>query len=97
MQNEPDAEILQIDDKLPLLPLRDVVLFPHITVPLLVGRVASVNAIEEAVAGNRILFATAQKRPDVVDPQKEDLYRLGTVVRVLQLFRLPDGNNTSVI
>ena len=91
MQNERDEEIVQIDDKLPLLPLRDVVLFPHITVPLLVGRVASVNAIEEAVAGNRILFATAQKRPDVVDPQKEDLYRLGTVVRVLQLFRLPDG------
>jgi ATP-dependent Lon protease len=91
MQNDRDEEIVQIDDKLPLLPLRDVVLFPHITVPLLVGRVASVNAIEEAVAGNRILFATAQKRPDVVDPQKEDLYRLGTVVRVLQLFRLPDG------
>jgi ATP-dependent Lon protease len=91
MQIERDDEIIEIDEKLPLLPLRDVVLFPHITVPLLVGRVASVNAIEEAAAGTRILFATAQKRPDVVDPQKEDLYRLGTVVRVLQLFRLPDG------
>jgi ATP-dependent Lon protease len=91
MENELDVKVLEIDEKLPLLPLRDVVLFPHITVPLLVGRVASVNAIEEAVAGKRILFATAQKRPDVVDPQKEDLYRLGTVVRVLQLFRLPDG------
>jgi ATP-dependent Lon protease len=91
IQIERDDEIIDIEEKLPLLPLRDVVLFPHITVPLLVGRVASVNAIEEAVAGSRILFATAQKRPDVVDPQKEDLYRLGTVVRVLQLFRLPDG------
>jgi len=91
MQIERDDEILDIDEKLALLPLRDVVLFPHITVPLLVGRVASVNAIEEAVAGSRILFATAQKRPDVVDPEKDDLYRLGTVVRVLQLFRLPDG------
>jgi ATP-dependent Lon protease len=91
MQLERDDEIIEIEEKLPLLPLRDVVLFPHITVPLLVGRVASVNAIEEAVAGSRVLFATAQKRPDVVDPQKEDLYRLGTVVRVLQLFRLPDG------
>jgi len=91
MRIERDGEIIDIEEKLPLLPLRDVVLFPHMTVPLLVGRVPSVNAIEEAVAGNRILFATAQKRPDVVDPQKEDLYRLGTVVRVLQLFRLPDG------
>ncbi len=91
MQIERDDEIIEFEDKLPLLPLRDVVLFPHMTVPLLVGRVPSVNAIEEAVAAGRILFATAQKRPDVVDPEKEDLYRLGTVVRVLQLFRLPDG------
>jgi len=91
MQIEREGEVIDIEEKLPLLPLRDVVLFPHMTVPLLVGRVPSVNAIEEAVAGNRILFATAQKRPDVVDPQKDDLYRLGTVVRVLQLFRLPDG------
>jgi len=86
-----DDEIIEFDEKLALLPLRDVVLYPHMTVPLLVGRVPSVNAIEEAVAGNRVLFATAQKRPDVVDPQKEDLYRLGTIIRVLQLFRLPDG------
>ena len=91
MKIEREEEIIEFDDKLALLPLRDVVLFPHMTVPLLVGRVPSVNAIEEAVAGNRILFATAQKRPDVVDPEKDDLYRLGTVVRVLQLFRLPDG------
>jgi ATP-dependent Lon protease len=91
MRIERDGEVLEFDEKLPLLPLRDVVLFPQMTVPLLVGRVPSVNAIEEAVAGNRILFATAQRKPDVVDPQKEDLYRLGTVVRVLQLFRLPDG------
>jgi ATP-dependent Lon protease len=91
MQIERDDEIIEIEEKLPLLPLRDVVLFPHITVPLLVGRVASVNAIEEAVAGSRILFATAQKRPDVVDPERDDLYRQGTVVSVLQLFRLPDG------
>ena len=91
MRIERDGEVLEFDEKLPLLPLRDVVLFPQMTVPLLVGRVPSVNAIEEAVAGNRILFATAQRKPDVVDPQKEDLYRLGTIVRVLQLFRLPDG------
>ena len=58
MQIEREDEIIEVDEKLPLLPLRDVVLFPHITVPLLVGRVASVNAIEEAVAGSRILFAT---------------------------------------
>jgi ATP-dependent Lon protease len=91
MRIERDEEIVEIEERLPLLPLRDVVLYPHMTVPLLVGRPPSVNAIDDAVAGDRILFATAQKRPDIVDPEIDDLHRVGTVVRVLQLFKLPDG------
>jgi ATP-dependent Lon protease len=61
------------------------------TIPLLVGRVASVNAIEQAVRKDRMVFVLAQKKPEVADPSSRDLYRVGTVVRVLQLFRLPDG------
>src|SRR5688572_25881524 len=91
MQIRREEEVFDIEDRLPLLPLRDVVLFPFMTTPLLVGRVASVNAIEAAVQRDRILFATAQIRPDLVDPAKDDLYKTGTVVRILQLFRLPDG------
>ncbi len=84
-------ESFQFDDRLPLLPLRDVVVFPYMTIPLLVGRLPSINAIERAVARDRTLFVTAQKSSDIADPSQSELYRVGTVVRVLQLFRLPDG------
>ena len=81
----------EFEDRLPLLPLRDVVIFPTMTLPLLVGRLPSINAIEKAVARDRMLFVTAQKRSEVADPGHDELYKIGTVVRVLQLFRLPDG------
>ncbi len=84
-------ESFEFVDRLPLLPLRDLVVFPYMTIPLLVGRVASVNAVERAVSKDRILFVTAQKRSEVADPTHEELHKVGTVVRVLQLFRLPDG------
>ena len=84
-------ERFEFRDRLPLLPLRDVVMFPYQTIPLLVGRLPSINAIEKAVARDRILFVTAQKRSEVSDPSFDELYKVGTVVRVLQLFRLPDG------
>ena len=84
-------ERIEFRDRLPLLPLRDVVVFPYMTIPLLVGRLPSINAIEKAVAGDRMLFVTAQKRSEVADPSHQELYRIGTVVRILQLFRLPDG------
>ncbi|UCF79877.1 MAG: endopeptidase La [Candidatus Eiseniibacteriota bacterium] len=80
-----------MDDRLPLLPLRDVVIFPYMTIPLLVGRVPSVNAIEEAVASDRMIFVATQKRPEITDPTRDELYRVGTVVRVLQLSRHPNG------
>ncbi|NOT32580.1 MAG: endopeptidase La [Candidatus Eisenbacteria bacterium] len=84
-------ERFEFRDRLPLLPLRDVVVFPYMTVPLLVGRAPSVHAIERAASRDKILFVTAQKRSEVTDPSHEELYRIGTVVRLLQLFRLPDG------
>jgi ATP-dependent Lon protease len=84
-------ESFDFSDRLPLLPLRDVVLFPYMTIPLLVGRLPSINAIEKAVARDRMLFVTAQKRSEVADPTHDELYKVGVVVRVLQLFRLPDG------
>jgi ATP-dependent Lon protease len=88
---ERGDERFEFNDRLPLLPLRDVVIFPYMTIPLLVGRLPSINAIERAVARDRMLFVTAQKRSEVADPSHEELYKVGAVVRVLQLFRLPDG------
>jgi ATP-dependent Lon protease len=90
-------ERFEFQDRLPLLPLRDVVVFPYMTIPLLVGRLPSIAAIEKAVAQDRILFVTAQKRSDLADPSHEELYPIGTVVRVLQLFRLPDGSMRALV
>ncbi|MEP7029274.1 MAG: LON peptidase substrate-binding domain-containing protein, partial [Candidatus Eisenbacteria bacterium] len=84
-------ETFEFQDRLPVLPLRDVVVFPYMTIPLLVGRVPSINAVERAVARDRVLLCVAQKRSEVADPGPDELHEIGTVVRVLQLFRLPDG------
>jgi ATP-dependent Lon protease len=85
-------ETFVFSERLPLLPLRELVIFPYMTIPLLVGRLPSVNAIEKAVARDRVLFVTAQTRSEVADPQSDELYKTGAIVRVLQLFRLPDGS-----
>ena len=84
-------ETFEFASRLPCLPLRDVVVFPYMTIPLLVGRPASVRAIERAVAADRTAVVVTQKRSEVADPEPGDLYTVGTVVRLLQLFRLPDG------
>ncbi|MBN1825703.1 MAG: endopeptidase La [Candidatus Eisenbacteria bacterium] len=85
-------EIIEIPEQLPLLPLRDVVVFPYMIIPLLVGRPKSVVALTRAVEGDRFLVVAAQKRTETDDPERRDLYPVGTVVRVLQLLRLPDGS-----
>src|SRR5258705_10681376 len=94
---ERDGEVFEIRDRIPLLPLRDVVIFPYMTIPLLVGRIPSVNAIEAAVQKDRVLFVLAQRRPDVPDPVAKDLYRVGTLVRVLQLFVFPNGTMLGLV
>jgi ATP-dependent Lon protease len=80
-----------IPQTLPLLPLRDVVVFPHMIVPLVVGRPASITALQEAMTGDRLLFVTVQRSPQVPEPEENDLYRIGVVAKVLQLLPLPDG------
>ncbi len=76
---------------LPLLPLRDIVVFPHLVLPLFVGRAKSIAALQEAMAGSKEIFLTAQKKAKTNEPAAEDLYTVGTIAQVLQLLRLPDG------
>ncbi|MDE2620229.1 MAG: LON peptidase substrate-binding domain-containing protein, partial [Sphingomonadales bacterium] len=76
---------------LPLLPLRDIVVFPGMVVPLFVGREKSVAALEAAMSGNKDIFLLAQLDPGCEDPQADDLYDVGVVASVLQLLKLPDG------
>ena len=75
----------------PLLPLRDIVVFPGMVVPLFVGREKSVAALEAAMAGDKDIFLLAQLDPACDDPDREDLYDIGVVASVLQLLKLPDG------
>lgn len=75
----------------PLLPLRDVVVFPYMVVPLFVGRKKSIRAIEEAMLKNRKIILCSQQQAKTDDPSVEDLYQTGTVAEILQLLKLPDG------
>jgi ATP-dependent Lon protease len=75
----------------PLLPLRDVVVFPHMVIPLFVGREKSVKALDNAMKGDRLIMLATQRDAHVSIPQKEDLYDVGTIAEILQLLKLPDG------
>jgi len=84
-------------DRLPLLPLKDVVVFPQMVVPLLVGRPASVAAVEESLSSGRPLFLCSQTDPEVESPGVDDLYRVGVAANILQTLRMPDGTMKVVI
>ena len=76
---------------LPLIPLRDVVVYPHMVIPLFVGRQNSIDALEHAMAADKAIVVVAQKSATVDDPKVEDLFEVGTSARILQLLKLPDG------
>ncbi|MGG6462695.1 endopeptidase La [Solilutibacter silvestris] len=76
---------------LPVLPLRDVVVFPHMVIPLFVGREKSIKALEVAMEGDKRILLVAQTSPDIDDPAQGDLYSVGALAQVLQLLKLPDG------
>ena len=76
---------------LPLLPLRDVVVFPHMVIPLFVGRKKSISALEHAMTLGRKLFLATQKKAQIDEPQEKDIYVVGTIGQILQLLKLPDG------
>ena len=77
--------------ELPLLPLRDVVVYPHMVIPLFVGRAKSIAALEQAMQGEKQVFLVAQRNPSEDDPQLEQIYDIGCVANVLQFLKLPDG------
>ncbi|MEW6556664.1 MAG: endopeptidase La [Elusimicrobiota bacterium] len=83
---------LIIPRTLPLLPVRDVVVFPYMVLPLVVGREKSQKALSEAMAGNRLILLVTQKRMQTEDPQPADIYEIGVVAEVLQLLKMPDGS-----
>ena len=79
------------DQIFPVLPLRDVIVFPNMVIPLFVGREKSIKSLEVAMDSNKQIMLVAQKTADLDDPQDKDIYRYGTLATVLQLLKLPDG------
>ena len=80
-----------IPDEMPVLPLREFVIFPYMVLPLFVSRERSIAAIEDALAGDRLLLLTAQRNPELDEPEPDDLHQVGTVAMVMRVLRLPDG------
>ncbi|MBU2471628.1 MAG: LON peptidase substrate-binding domain-containing protein, partial [Bacteroidetes bacterium] len=87
--NKPDFK--NIPNRLPILPLRDVVIFPHMIFPVLVGRESSLKAANEANERGKFIFLSAQKSPGTDEPGPKDIYPEGTIAKIIQLLKLPNG------
>ena len=85
------TEILEQNELIPVLPLRDVVVYPHMVIPLFVGRGMSIEALDAAIRDDKPILLIAQKRADIDEPALDDLYTVGTLANILQLLKLPDG------
>ena len=82
---------------LPILPLRNTVLFPGVIIPITIGRDRSIKLVKDTYKGNRTIGVLAQKDPNIETPEKEDLNKIGTVAHILKMLRMPDGNITAII
>ena len=78
--------------RLPMMPIRDVVIFPHMMTPFVVGRESSVRALEEAMAGDKKIFLATQHDASIDEPKPDEIFNVGTIVNIVQSLKLPDGN-----
>jgi ATP-dependent Lon protease len=91
IESKQDNEELKIPDILPLLPVRDVVVYPYMILPLFVGREISINAVDQALSGDRLIFLATQKEVSDEDPAPDAIYTVGTVAMIMRMLKLPDG------
>jgi ATP-dependent Lon protease len=92
-----DGEKVQAEARIPVLPLRDVVIFPYVVIPLLVGRQASLAAIDSAVETDKLILLVSQKEGETQEPGAQDLHRTGVLGRILQVARLPNGSTRVLV
>ena len=99
MSDEDEAKISKEDapEVLPILPLRNTVLFPGVIIPITIGRDRSIKLIKDAESGNKTIGVVAQKDFDIEFPQMSDLHSVGTIAHILKMLKMPDGNITVVI
>ncbi|MDD5271399.1 MAG: LON peptidase substrate-binding domain-containing protein, partial [Methylovulum sp.] len=91
MKTDHITELQAADVLIPVLPLRDVVVYPHMVIPLFVGRERSIDALDAAMRDSKQILLVAQKEAEVDEPDFTDLYQVGTLANILQLLKLPDG------
>src|SRR5689334_20231855 len=78
--------------RMPMMPIRDVVIFPHMMTPFVVGRESSVRALEEALAGDKKIFLATQHDASIDEPKPNEIFQVGTIATIVQSLRLPDNN-----
>ena len=93
-EDEEEMNNEELPNSLPILPLRNTVLFPGVVIPISAGRDKSIKLINDANAGNKIIGVVAQKNEEDEDPTKNDIYTVGTVAKILRVLKMPDGNIT---
>ena len=96
-EDEEEMNKEQLPDSLPILPLRNMVLFPGVVIPITAGRDKSIKLIDDANADGKIIGVVAQKNEDIEDPTKEDINAIGTVARILRVLKMPDGTTTVIL
>jgi ATP-dependent Lon protease len=96
-EEEGHLEVSEIPKELPILPLRNTVLFPGVVIPITVGRDKSIKLIRDAYKGKRIIGVVAQRDAEVEEPSQSDLFEIGTVASILKMLRMPDGSTTAII
>lgn len=96
-ENDQLSEKIDIPDELPILPLRNTVLFPGVVLPITVGRDKSIKAVNEAYKGNKLVGVLAQKDSNIEEPELKDLCSYGTVAKIVKLIKMPDGGTTIII
>ena len=95
-----DEELInseELPESLPILPLRNTVLFPGVVIPITAGRDTSIKLINDANKNSKVIGVVAQKDQAVENPSSKDIYSLGTVARILRVLKMPDGNTTIII
>ena len=90
-ENEAIEPMMQIPAELPVLPLRDIVIYPFMIVPLFVSRDRSIRAVEQALSQDRMILLVSQKDVNKEEPEQDDLYTVGTVAIIMRMLKLPDG------
>jgi len=96
-EDEAQMDSEETPASLPILPLRNTVLFPGVVIPITVGRDRSIKLIQDVYRGDKVLGVVSQKDADIEDPRKDDLNRIGTVANIIRMLKMPDGSTTVII